>query len=88
MYLLYVIEIYQITLSKFYILGNVTFTSEPTIKNVNNNNLKKFSSEIYTIDENMIVSGNNFLIKNMTVIGNNISKVYNYRKKIFDLLII
>lgn len=88
MYLLYVIEIYQITLSKFYILGNVTFTSEPTIKSVNNNNLKKFSSEIYIIDENMIVSGNNFLIKNMTVIGNNISKVYNNRKKIFDLIII
>nr|KAF7416741.1 hypothetical protein H0235_011272 [Vespula pensylvanica] len=65
--------------SKNYIIqGNVTFTSEPTIKNINNINLEKLSSEIYKIDENMVVSGNNFLIKNMTVIGNNISKTSLY----------
>ncbi|XP_046826802.1 uncharacterized protein LOC124427654 [Vespa crabro] len=65
--------------SKNYIIqGNITFTSEPIIKNINNNNLKKFSSEIYTIDQNMIISGNNILIKNMTVLGNNISKTSLY----------
>ncbi|XP_043493312.1 uncharacterized protein LOC122518436 [Polistes fuscatus] len=65
------------TSTNYIIKGNVTFTSEPIVQNINNINLKKFFTEIYTIDENIIVTGNNFVIKNMTLLGNNITKHFN-----------
>ncbi|KAK2582296.1 hypothetical protein KPH14_004637 [Odynerus spinipes] len=60
--------------TNYVIQGNVTFTSEPAISNVNSFNLNQLSLESYTIDENIIVSGNNFSIRNMTVMRNNITK--------------
>ncbi|XP_015188612.1 PREDICTED: uncharacterized protein LOC107072855 [Polistes dominula] len=56
------------TFKNYIIQGNVTFISEPTVQNINNINLKKFSSEMYTIDKNMI----------LTLLGNNITKTSLY----------
>ncbi|KAI4502427.1 hypothetical protein M0802_002339 [Mischocyttarus mexicanus] len=66
------------TSQNYIIQGNVTFKYEPVIQNVNNINLEKLSSEIYNIDEDMIVTGNSFVIENLTLLGSNITKTSIY----------